>query len=83
MMLEQRDLDGRFAGASSYLRAFAVLLGAHYHLLAALSERQSGSRTALAEYYFGRVLPEMHGHCDAAVEGKCKLRRITPAMLAE
>ncbi|MDE0304326.1 MAG: acyl-CoA dehydrogenase [Albidovulum sp.] len=81
-MLNQRDLDERFAGASSYLRAFAVLLGAKFHLLAALTERQPGSRTALAEFYFGRVLPEIQGLCESSMDGASKLRRITPNILA-
>ena len=81
-MLERRDLDDRFAGASSYLRAFAILIGAQNHLLASLGEKRPGARTALAEFYFGRVLSEMHGQCDAAMDGAGNLRRITPNFLA-
>ena len=81
-MLDRRDMDDRFAGATSFMRAFAILLGGKFHLLASLGERRLGPRTALAEFYLGRVLPEVYGHCDAAMEGAAKLRRVTPETLA-
>ncbi len=37
-------MPDRFAGAVPYLRAFARVLGAHYHLPAALAEGGEGPR---------------------------------------
>ena len=56
---EPRD---RFAGAVPYLRAFARVLGGHFHLLSAMAEEGEGPRTHLATFYMGRMLPE-HGAC--------------------
>ncbi|MEO1678909.1 MAG: acyl-CoA dehydrogenase [Pseudomonadota bacterium] len=57
--LVEQDLQDRFAGAVPYLRAFARVLGAHYHLKAAMAEGE-GARLALAGFYIERLLPE-HG----------------------
>ena len=46
----------RFAGAVPYLRAFARVLGAHFHLKAALVG--DGARKALAAVYIQRLLPQ-------------------------
>ncbi|MFB2594559.1 acyl-CoA dehydrogenase [Paracoccus sp. p4-l81] len=54
--LAAQDLTGRFAGAVPYLDAFARVLGAHYHLRAAVAEGASGDRTALARVYVKRLL---------------------------
>ncbi len=51
-------MNDRFAGAVPYLRGFARVLGAHFHLKAAMAEGGSGKRTALAEFYIKRLLPE-------------------------
>jgi len=53
----QPDLNERFAGAASYLRAFARVLGGHFHLKSALVEGD-GPRTRLARFYIARLLPE-------------------------
>ena len=47
----------RFAGAVPYLRAFARVLGARMHLMAALHDDQ-GHRAKLARFYITRLLPE-------------------------
>ncbi|WP_193140765.1 MULTISPECIES: acyl-CoA dehydrogenase [unclassified Meridianimarinicoccus] len=60
-LVGQSDANQRFAGAVAYLRAFARVLGAHYHLKAALAEGGDGPRTALARIYMGRLLPEYLG----------------------
>ncbi len=61
--------EARFAGAVPYLRAFALILGAHFHLKAAAAEigaeGGNGNRTALARVHIGRLLPE-HGALLAA-----------------
>lgn len=51
-------LNDRFAGAVPFLRAFARVLGGHYHLKAAIAETGKGKRTKLATFYIRRLLPE-------------------------
>ena len=55
-----QDMQDRFAGAVPYLRAFARVLGAHFHLSAAVAE-PGGPRAALAAFYIQRLLPEHAG----------------------
>ncbi|MEM6387160.1 MAG: acyl-CoA dehydrogenase [Pseudomonadota bacterium] len=50
-------LDQRFPGAVPYLKATARVLGAHYHLAAAMVTGE-GPRVALARFYIDRMLPE-------------------------
>ena len=52
-----QSADDRNAGAVAYLRAFARVLGAHYHLRAAQAEPQ-GARARLAQVFIDRILPE-------------------------
>ncbi len=52
------EMNDRFAGAVPYLRAFARVLGAHFHLTAAIAEGGKGPRQALAEVAIKRLLPE-------------------------
>ncbi len=54
--LVAQDMDNRFAGAVPYLRAFARVLGGHYHLVAALQGDEARKR--LATFYIKRLLPE-------------------------
>jgi alkylation response protein AidB-like acyl-CoA dehydrogenase len=56
----QSDLNERFAGAVPYLRAFARVLGGHYHLRAAIAD-QGGPRERLARFYIRSLLPEHTG----------------------
>ncbi|WP_095594778.1 acyl-CoA dehydrogenase [Actibacterium pelagium] len=44
--------------AVPYLRAFARVLGGHFHLTAAVAEGGNGPRTKLARFYMARMLPE-------------------------
>jgi alkylation response protein AidB-like acyl-CoA dehydrogenase len=81
-MIARTDADDRFAGAVSYLRAFARVLGAHYHLRAAHATGGTGPRTALARVYIGRLLPEHAALLDAARQGKADLYGVTLADLA-
>jgi len=55
--LVAQEMNDRFAGAVPYLRAFARVLGAHYHLIAAAADP---AREPLARFYIKRLLPE-HG----------------------
>ncbi|MCC5964451.1 MAG: acyl-CoA dehydrogenase [Rhodobacteraceae bacterium] len=59
-----QEMNDRFAGGTAYLRAFARVLGAHYHLRAAQAE--GGARLALAEVFIKRILPD-HAACLAAL----------------
>jgi alkylation response protein AidB-like acyl-CoA dehydrogenase len=70
-MVAQGDMDDRFAGAVPYLRAFARVLGAHYHLRAA--HAAGGARAALAQVYIARILPEHAALLEAARQGKADL----------
>ena len=51
-------MNDRFAGAVPFLRAFARVLGGHYHLKAAMAEGADGKRAKLAAFYIRRLLPE-------------------------
>ncbi|MCB1341176.1 MAG: acyl-CoA dehydrogenase, partial [Pseudooceanicola sp.] len=69
-LVARKEMNDRFAGAVPYLRAFARVLGAHYHLKAA--EAANGARRALAEFYIRNLLPEYDGllaHAQAGAEG--------------
>jgi len=68
-MVEQSDFHQRFAGSVPYLAAFARVLGAYYHLKAALADGAKGTRCGLARFYIRRMLPEHVGLCAHAREG--------------
>ncbi|WP_204115676.1 acyl-CoA dehydrogenase [Shimia biformata] len=72
-MLEQGDMNERFAGAVPFLRAFARVLGGHFHLKAAMAEGGDGPRTRLARFYVNRLLPEHAGLLAHATEGASDL----------
>ena len=57
-MVAQDDLQMRFAGSVPYLRAFARVLGGHYHLIAAREAGSDNRRIAMAEFYATWLLPE-------------------------
>jgi len=71
-MVEQKDMNDRFAGAVPYLKAFARVLGGHYHLAAALAE-PGGTRETLARFYIARMLPEHASLLDHARSGAAGL----------
>jgi hypothetical protein len=73
--LVTRDMNDRFAGAVPYLRAFARVLGGHYHLTAAL--QGDGTRKRLATFYIKRILPEHAGLLTHVREGGDDLMAIT------
>ena len=71
----------RFGVAVPYLRATARVLGAHYHLRAALADPE-GAHGRLARFYITRMLPE-HGALLAEVRaGDAPLMALTVADLA-
>ncbi len=70
-LVAQKDLQDRFAGAVPFLKAFARVLGGHYHLAAAMAD-PGGAREKLARFYINRMLPEHAGllaHAQAGAEG--------------
>jgi alkylation response protein AidB-like acyl-CoA dehydrogenase len=67
------EANDRAAGAVPYLRAFALTLGGHYLLKAALAEGEDGPRTALAAFHVRQLLPQVGALCDAASEGAAPL----------
>ncbi|MEM9343977.1 MAG: acyl-CoA dehydrogenase [Pseudomonadota bacterium] len=80
-MVSQPNPDDRFAGSLSYLMAFGLTLGAHYHLLAAATEASPGPRTALARTFILRQLPEHTALLAEATLGGDDLFAITPEAL--
>ena len=76
--LLDRDLPDRFAGAVPYLAAFARVLGAHYHLRAAVS----GGNKALARVYIMRILPHSVADLAAARVGLADLKALDDAAFA-
>ncbi|MFQ1702476.1 acyl-CoA dehydrogenase [Loktanella agnita] len=79
-LVEQSDLNQRFAGAVPYLRAFARVLGGHAHLAAALAG--DATRTKLATFYIKRLLPEHTSLLAHAQEGADDLLAISADDLA-
>ncbi len=73
--LVSQELNDRFAGAVPYLRAFARVLGGHYHLAAALTD--DATRTRLATFYIKRILPEHIGLLAHVREGADDLMAVT------
>ncbi len=77
-MLEQ-DMQDRFAGAVSYLGAFARVLGAYYHLKAAQADE---ARAPLARYAVGRMLPEAMAEMAKARTGAAELYAVSTEVIA-
>ncbi len=80
-LVAQEDMNNRFAGAVAYLNAFARVLGAHYHLIAALAD-PDGPRAKLARYYITARLPEYAGLLDQAQIGAGDLFALSADELA-
>lgn len=72
-------MNDRFAGAVPYLRAFARVLGAHYHLQAAIADP---ARLPLARICIRRILPEHASLLVQACEGAEGLYALTPEALS-
>ena len=80
-LVEQTDMNERFAGALPYLRAFARVLGGFAHLGAALAD-PGGPREKLARFYIRRMLPEHAALLEQARAGAGDLYAITNDELA-
>lgn len=72
-MVKQQNFNARFAGSVPYLRAFAQVLGGHFHLMAAMAEGKTGPRGRLARFYIKRLLPESYAHIAHATAGDAEL----------
>ena len=77
-LVDQDDLNHRFAGAVPFLRAFARVLGGYYHLKSAVAEGGDGPRTRLARFYIERLLPEHAAHLVHSRVGADQLYAVTP-----
>jgi alkylation response protein AidB-like acyl-CoA dehydrogenase len=77
--LVAQSTNDRNAGAVPYLRAFARVLGAHFHLKAALVEP---TRLPLAAVAIKRLLPEHQGLIAQMREGAEGLYALSPELLA-
>jgi alkylation response protein AidB-like acyl-CoA dehydrogenase len=71
--LVEQDMNDRFAGAVPYLRLFARVLGAYYHLRAAKASGLDSARGRLATAYIQRLLPEHVGLAVHARQGASDL----------
>ena len=80
-MVAQGDLSDRFSGSHSYLQAWGRVLGAHYHLRAAMAEAEPGHRTALARAFILRQLAESRALLAEATLGADDLFAIDPEAL--
>ena len=72
-MLEQTDMNQRFAGAVPYLRAFALVLGGHFLLRAAMAEATPGRWTKQARFFIRNLMIQYDALCAQAREGQAGL----------
>jgi alkylation response protein AidB-like acyl-CoA dehydrogenase len=70
--------EDRNAGAVPYLRAFARVLGGHFHLKAAMAD---AARADLARVYIRRLMPDHAAHLAQLREGAAGLYALTPEAL--
>ncbi len=68
-MVAQEDMNARFAGALPFAKAFARVLGGHFHLIGAVAMDGVGPRAELARYYISQLLPETQGFLAQATAG--------------
>ena len=78
--LVKADMNDRFAGAVPYLRAFALVLGGHFHLRAALAGDEK--RAALARIAIKRLMPAHAAALSEAREGAGTLYALSAEDLA-
>lgn len=81
-VLLAQNVPDRFAGAVPYARAFARVLGGHFHLRAATVAGDGSPRAALASVYMGRLLPEYEALLREAAEGGAGLYALSAEDLA-
>lgn len=74
-----QEMTDRFAGAVPYLRAFALVLGGHFHLRSAMADP---ARARLARVAIKRLLPDAAGLMAQMREGAGDLYALTAEDLA-
>ncbi|PZO63735.1 MAG: acyl-CoA dehydrogenase [Paracoccus denitrificans] len=79
-VLIDAGMQDRFAGAVPYLSAFARVLGAHYHLMAAATG--DADRVTLARIFITRVLPRATADLAEARAGVADLDALSDAAFA-
>ena len=72
-MLSASDMNERFAGATPYLRLWALALGAHYLAKGAMAEPGSETRMALARFFGHQIAPQTAALATAATQGAAPL----------
>lgn len=73
-----QPMADRFAGAVAYLRAFALVLGGHFHLKAASAD---SVRNPLAQFFIRRLLPAHSGLLAQVRQGSAGIYTLTPEAL--
>lgn len=81
-MLEQSDMNERFAGSVPYLRAFAMTLGAHFLLKSAVIEGGKGPRSDLAVFFMRRMAVQVPGLLAEATDGQAALYALSAEQMA-
>lgn len=74
VLLNAETLNDRFAGSAAYLRAWALLLGGHYLLKAAVKDAK---RLPLARYHIRHLMPQIGGLLASATAGAEDLYALT------
>ena len=77
-VLIAQEMNDRSAGAVAYLRAFARILGGHFHLKAAYAD---AARAPLARFAIKRLLPEHASLLMQMREGAADLYAVSPEAL--
>jgi hypothetical protein len=75
-MLKQEDFNNRLAGATPFLQAFGMILGANYLVKAAM-KTDALDRKSLAQFYCVNILPEMEAYGVISQNGQKSLYNFT------
>ena len=77
-LVQQSNLNNRFAGAVPFLRAFARVIGGAAHLKSAVVDGPDSGRARMARFYITRMLPEHVSLLEQVHQGGEDLMAITP-----
>ena len=73
-MVNSDNINERYAGATPFLKAFGLILGAHY-LLKGTIKSEDLQRIELAQFYIEHILPESHSAIKSACRGSQSIYR--------
>ena len=73
-MLDAKNLNERYAGATQFLKAFGLILGAHY-LVKGAAKSQNVEKIELAKFYIEHILPESIAAIKSACRGSDSIYR--------